>query len=56
MKVSEQLNAIISKLDEAAGRLKIASITDTNVKRSMETITSVSNKLGELTEQIGLSE
>lgn len=56
MKSSEQLNAIISKLDEVTGRLIVAAATDTNVKKAMEITAEVSIKLGELSERIELSE
>lgn len=56
MKVYEQINALISKLDEATGRLIIGAATDTNVRTAMEITAEVSIKLGEISEGIKLSE
>jgi len=56
MKAFEQLNALISKLDEATGRLIIGAATDTNVRTAMEITAEVSIKLGEIAEGIELSE
>lgn len=56
MKASEQLNALISKLDEATGRLIIGAATDTNVRTAMEITAEVSIKLGEVAERLELSE
>ncbi len=56
MKATEQLNAIISKLDEATGRLIVGAASDTNVRTAMEITAEVSIKLGELAERLELSE
>lgn len=44
------LEDIISKLDGAAGRLLVASMTDATVREAMEMITEVSITLGEVEE------
>lgn len=44
------LDEMISKLDGAAGRLLVASMTDATVREAMEMITEVSIILGEVDE------
>ena len=52
MRLSEELNRIIEKLDGVTGRLIVAAASDVNVRIAMETACEASIKLGAVAEQL----
>ena len=52
MRLSEELNRIIEKLDGVTGRLIVAAASDVNVRIAMETACEASIKLGAVAEKL----
>lgn len=52
MRLSDEVNKIIEKMDGASGRLIVAAASDANVRTAMEMVCEASIKLGAIAEKL----